>query len=97
MTRLHSNSPRRFGTGSKRRQVEGGAARPRHCKGDQADVRACRRTGAPASRDPRSSTKRSSGAPANEACETAGYRRIPDYNSNPRSNRWYEKPLREFP
>lgn len=29
--------------------------------------------------------------------ERAGYRRIPDYNSNPRSNRWYEKPLREFP
>ena len=55
MTRLHSNSPRRSGTRSKRRQVEGGAARPRHCKGDQADVR---RAGVPglASR-PRSSTE----------------------------------------
>ena len=29
--------------------------------------------------------------------ERAGYRRIRDYNSNPRSNRWYEKSLREFP
>ncbi len=29
--------------------------------------------------------------------ERAGYRQIPDCNSNPRSNRWYEKPLSEFP
>jgi hypothetical protein len=27
----------------------------------------------------------------------AGYRRIPDSGSNPRSNRWHQKPLREFP
>jgi GNAT superfamily N-acetyltransferase len=30
---------------------------------------------------------------ANEMYRGAGYREIPDYNSNPRSNRWFEKPL----
>lgn len=28
-----------------------------------------------------------------ELYQRAGYRQIPDYNSNARSNRWYEKPL----
>ena len=26
----------------------------------------------------------------------AGYLEIPDYNGNPRSNRWFQKSLREF-
>jgi GNAT superfamily N-acetyltransferase len=30
---------------------------------------------------------------ANGLYRSAGYREIPDYNSNPRSNRWYEKSL----
>jgi GNAT superfamily N-acetyltransferase len=30
---------------------------------------------------------------ANRMYVEAGYRRIADYNSNPRSDRWYEKPL----
>jgi GNAT superfamily N-acetyltransferase len=30
---------------------------------------------------------------ANRMYQGAGYRRIDDYNSNPRSNRWYEKSL----
>jgi ribosomal protein S18 acetylase RimI-like enzyme len=30
---------------------------------------------------------------ANRLYNSAGYREIEDYNSNPRANRWYEKPL----
>jgi hypothetical protein len=30
---------------------------------------------------------------ANRLYRSRGYREIPDYNSNPRSNRWYEKRL----
>ena len=30
---------------------------------------------------------------ANRMYVEAGYRRIEDYNSNPRADRWYEKPL----
>jgi GNAT superfamily N-acetyltransferase len=30
---------------------------------------------------------------ANRMYRAAGYRQIPDYNSNPRADRWYEKLL----
>jgi hypothetical protein len=34
---------------------------------------------------------------ANRLYRRAGYREIPDYNANPRANRWYGKPSPEFP